>query len=448
LILTNNREKQNSFNMEQQVSINENIASNYKDVMGFLNEIQGRYPGAISLAAGRPDDGFFDVREQVMCIDIFAGHFASVNGLSIDDAFKSLGQYNKTKGIIADLLASYLLNDEGIDAAPEDILVTVGAQEAFVITIKTICNSNNDVILVEDPGYIGVSDFAKISGLGIEGIRMTASGIDLEHLEFKLKEQAGKGKKVKLVFVMPNYQNPAGTCMPPENMERLLQLSVKYDFLVVEDVAYNLFSYSGSRAVSLKSADKNNRVIYIGSFAKSLFPGLRLGVLAATQRVVSKDGKSTRLADEMAKVKAVVTVNTPTINQAILGGILLKNNNSLAAVNAEKIKAYKDKRDAMLAALQKHIGSSGGEWAGGITWNEPAGGFFIRVKLPFPVYEAEIEKAAKEFGVLFCPMSYFSLDGSAENEIRLTFASLSASQIDEGVSRLAGFLQSVACQLV
>lgn len=432
------------------MEINRNLSGHYRDAMNFLNEIQLSYPEAISFAAGRPDDKFFNVQLQLNELNTYVGYYAALNRLPETEVLQGLGQYNKTKGIISEILADYLHNDENITAEKEEIIVTIGAQEAFAITVKTICNADTDVILVENPCYIGVTDFAKISGLEVCGVHMTPDGIDLADLEAKLQLIALSEKKAKLLYLMPNFQNPTGSSMPEKNKSDLLAIAEKYDFLILEDTAYNSFAYHNKPVISLKSMDAGNRVIYVGSFSKSLFPGLRLGVLVATQYVKNDKGEFLRLADEMAKVKAILTVNTPTINQAILGGILLKNGCSLMSLNEIKKREYKIKRDAMLDALHLHLGNlDETDPLKGISWSRPEGGFFLAVKLPFTITKDHIISCAGNFGVLVCPMSYFFLHEGGEKEIRLTFASLSAEQISKGVQQLSAFLKlaaSVSCK--
>jgi len=430
------------------MEINRNLSGSYRDVMSFLNEIQSRYPNAISFAAGRPDDKFFNVQYQLKELDTYVAYYAALNNQPETDVLQGLGQYNTTKGIISGILAEYLHNDENVTVAPEEIIVTVGAQEAFAITIKTICNADTDVILVEDPCYIGVTDFAKLSGIEVCGVRMTPNGIDLADLETKLQIIAASKKKAKLLYLMPNFQNPTSSCMPEAHKAVLLTIAEKYDFLIVEDAAYNMFPYHDRPVISLKSMDEFNRVIYIGSFSKSLFPGLRLGVLVATQYIDNDNGKRLRLADEMAKVKAILTVNTPTINQAVLGGVLLKNGCSLASMNKIKREAYKVKRDAMLDALHSHLGHlDETDPLKRISWSRPEGGFFLAVQLPFTITEDHIITCARDFSVLICPMSFFYLNEGGEKEIRLTFASLSAAQISKGVQQLSAFLKLAASKV-
>ena len=187
--------------------------------------------------------------------------------------------------------------------------------------------------------------------------------------------------------------------------------------------------------------DRYNRVIYVGSFAKSLFPGLRIGLIAADQYVENEAGVSVALIDEMVKVKAHLTNNTPTINQAMLGGLLLESGYSLREWSRPKFEAYRRKRDCMVGALHRHVGTYSREWAEGIRWNEPDGGFFLKLEVSFPVDDRSVEDCARRYGVIFCPMRYFYLENGGQCEIRLTFSNVTPENIELGVGRLAAWLK-------
>ena len=140
-------------------------------------------------------------------------------------------------------------------------------------------------------------------------------------------------------------------------------MAQRYNFLIIEDSVYNSFTYKQKKNPTLKSLDLFNRVIYVGSFSKSIFPGLRLGLIASNQTLEDKDGNVVQLIDEFVKVKAQLTNNTPTINQAILGGILLDKNYSLSDWNKPKYESYKQKRDYIIVLLNSFIGAYKEEWS-------------------------------------------------------------------------------------
>ena len=423
-------------------ALNTHLGRGFNNVIGFLNDIQYKFPKAISFVAGQPDENFFDIENHLSKIDVFVEHMMKQTGESKLNTINKIGQYNRTKGIVNHLVAEYLRNDENIHVKADDLLMTVGAQEAFSIIVSTICDRENDVILVENPSYIGLSSFAKVFNYNIEGIDIDDEGIDLQQLKSKVLEINRSNKRVKLLYVIPDYQNPSGSCMPIGSRLKLLELARKYNFLIIEDCVYNSFTYAQKKNPTLKSLDKHNRVIYVGSFSKSLFPGLRMGLIAADQKIENEMGETVAVIDEMCKVKAQLTNNTSTISQAILGGVLLDLNCSLSEWSKPKFESYKTKQAKLLAALDKYIGNYENDWAQGISWNKPEGGFFVKMTVPFPVDGKSVSESAARYNVIFCPMRYFYLNGGGENEIRLTFSNLSPETIETGIKQLAAYLKS------
>ncbi len=423
-------------------TLNHHIGKGFNNIIGFLNDIQYKFPEAVSFVAGQPDETFFEIENQLTKFDLFVEHTARKTGCTREHVINKIGQYGKTKGIVNDEVARYLENDENIHVSGDDILITVGAQEAFAVIVSAICNRDKDVILAEDPSYIGLSSFTRVFDYAIAGVGTNEEGINLIELKRRINELNGLGKRVKLLYVIPDYQNPSGSCMPIGNRLKLLELARQYNFLIIEDSVYNSFTYAQKKNPTLKSLDRYNKVIYVGSFSKSLFPGLRVGLIAADQRVEDEYGQIVPLINEMAKVKAQLTNNTSAICQAILGGVLIEHGYSLSEYSRPKFDSYRQKRDTMIASLKEYIGAYRQSWAADIRWNEPDGGFFIRRSLPFEVDMSDVTDCAAEFKVMFCPMRYFYLRNGGEKDIRLTFSNLSRVQIETGVRQLAGFLRS------
>ncbi|HEY4112093.1 PLP-dependent aminotransferase family protein [Puia sp.] len=421
--------------------LNTQLGKGYNNVIGFLNDVQYRFPGAISFAAGQPDETFFDLEEQIKKIDVFAGYLMKKTGKTRAAAFNAIGQYNKTKGIVNEIIREYLIKDVDIDVPEESILLTVGAQEAFAVVVTTLCNRETDVVLTEDPGFIGLSSFAKAFGFELAGVPVDKDGLVLEELENVLDRIGAARKKAKVLYVIPDYQNPTGACMPVENRLELIRLAEKHNFLIVEDSVYNSFGYSTVKNPTLKALDSRGRVIYIGSFSKSLFPGLRIGLIVADQRIRTASGDSVSLADEMAKVKGLLSLNTPTINQAILAGILLDLDCTLKDFNAAKVSRYREKRDQMVMAIDQNIMAYRSDWSRDIRWNIPEGGFFVKMQIPFIIDNASVVECASRFGIIICPMRYFHLEAGGEYEIRLAFSNLSTADILVGIKQLAAYLK-------
>ena len=186
----------------------------------------------------------------------------------------------------------------------------------------------------------------------------------------------------------------------------------------------------------MKALDKTGLVIYLGSFSKTLFPGLRLGYLVADQ--ATPPGPT--LAAELSKVKSLITVNTSPLLQAVVGGVLLDSGGSLVPIVHPKLEHYRKKRDLMLSRLEEEFSEE--RSTGVVRWNQPAGGFFISMTLPFEFDTDCLTECASSFGVIVCPMTFFALSPGRECQIRLSFSYVDSVQITEGVQRLKAFVRS------
>jgi (S)-3,5-dihydroxyphenylglycine transaminase len=431
-------------------AINNRLFDPYLEIMNFLNEISILNPGAISFASGRPDRQFFNVREIVSgfhsFIDVGIGTGEPVD---TEDLYNALGQYNKTKGIINERVARLLKNDENIEADPEDIILTDGAQEGMVIVINTLFDpgSGKDVLLVSDPSYIGFVGYAKIWGVPIRGIRRADSGIDADHLEQTILDLKKEGKHAKVLYDVPDFHNPTGDYMSLEKRKELLTLAEKYNFFVVEDNPYGYFRFDTEKIPTLKALDRNQRVIHLGSFSKTIFPSIRMGYLVADQEIVCPDrSEPLKLVEELKKTKSYTTVNTSTLLQGIAGSFLQKLNYSMLEYCRPKAEACRKNRDTLLEALAAHFpGDSSRTNNGGIRWSKPSGGFFLVMDLPFKVTRDLVKECVEQYNVIFCPMFFFCLEGERAanaHQIRLAYSTLPPEKIREGAARLAGFIKT------
>lgn len=407
------------------------------NVMNFLNEVVLQYPRAISFAPGRPHEEFFHVEEDLLSLERWVRYRQETTGASREDIFAELGQYHRTNGIVNDLVARQLELDEGIHVDPDGVMLTVGAQEAMLVLLLGLFEPGRDVLLCSDPTYIGITGPASIIGVEVVPVASGPRGLTATSVERALREVRGRGRRARALYDIPDFNNPMGTTMPEGARRELLDLAASTDLLVFEDNPYGMFAYDGERVPTLRALDEAGVVVYIGSFAKSVCPGLRLGYLVADQRC-APDGVP--LAVELSKVKSLTTVTTSPILQAILGGILLEDGGSLRPRVAEKLAFYRANRDHMLERLGQEFGVRG--LAGQVTWNRPAGGFFVTMTLPFEFDEKCLQTCAAEFGVIVCPMTFFSLESGRENLIRLSFSYVNRAQIEEGLARLARFVHS------
>lgn len=222
---------------------------------------------------------------------------------------------------------------------------------------------------------------------------------------------------------------------------RLLEATRALGLMVLEDHAYSYFCFEDERPPPLKALAGAEHVLYLGSFSKSIYPGLRLGYLVADQSVRDEGGRTTRLSDELTKVESLLTVNTSPLTQAIAAGLLVRHGYSLKRFVAPRRLALRQQRDALMQSLQRHFPASQPCYDG-ISWNCPSCGFFATLKLPFEVTDEDLLVSAAEFGVTWTPMSYFCITQEHRPEIRLSYSYVNPEQIEAGVCRLAAMLKA------
>ena len=399
--------------------------------MNFLNEIIVRYPQAISFAPGRPMEAHFAVESCVGSIAEYVEFTAEARGLPQQQIWNELGQYSRTNGTINDLIAKQLASDEGIHVTPGSIVVTVGAQEAMAVLLTGIFEPGRDILLASDPTYVGITGLARVLGISVVPISAGEDGLEPERVEQVIRECSELGRP-RALYDIPDFNNPLGTTMPLEHRRQLLDICARNDVLIIEDNPYGMFVYEGERLPTLKALDTEQVVLYIGSYAKTLFPGLRLGYLVADQVSAGR-----ALAEELSKIKSLLTVNTSPLLQAFAAGILRKENGTLRGMMERKIKDYRRNRDIMCECLASEFSCL----ADFVHWNRPRGGFFLTLQLPFHFGEQELQRCASDYGVIVSPMKFFTLGRRRESQIRLSFSYVSEELIREGIHRLGLFVK-------
>jgi (S)-3,5-dihydroxyphenylglycine transaminase len=404
--------------------------------MNFLNEVASRFPAAISLAAGRPFDEFYAVDDVGRYLAAYTGHLRAA-GMSEARVRQAILQYGRTNGQLGAMIARMLETDEDIRVPAESVMVTSGCQEAMIIALRGLCAGPGDVVLAAEPCYVGFTGAARVLGITVVPVPETASGLRPESVARVAHEVRASGRQPRALYVVSNFANPSGISLSPDVRRGLIEAAADQDLLILEDDPYGLFGLDDRRSPALKSLDTDQRVIYLGSFAKSVFPGARVGFLVADQAVVGADGQRSLLAEELSAVKSMTTVNTSPIAQAVIGGVLVSCGYSLRAANREKIAFYRRNLRALLAALDRHCGDPA------ITWNSPSGGFFAVLDVPVRAGEKLLEVSARDYGVLWTPMSFFYTGDGGSHAIRLSCSALTADQIDEGVRRLATLIADV-----
>jgi (S)-3,5-dihydroxyphenylglycine transaminase len=418
-------------------NLNKGLNSSKLSVMNFLNEITGRYPNAISFAPGRPLEDYFNVEKAFTYVNQYVEYMNTYN-----HCYSSLGQYGNTKGLIGDVICQLIANDEGIIVGQENVLVTVGCQEAICLSLLAFASNPGDVVLVEDPAYVGLVGAAQVFGVEVVGVPTNENGIVVEMLHSIIAKLKKINKIPRLLYVSPDFSNPTGFTSNLQRRIELLNVTRELGLIVLEDNAYSYFFYNDIRVSCLKSLPCSEHVIYLGSFSKSIYPGVRIGFLVADQKVDMGSKCVRNLSDELSKIKSFLTVNSSPINQAIVGGLIIDQQYSLISYTKNLRSQLKSNRDAMLAALTACFPRKE-SWCESIEWNTPAGGFFITLKLPFNVSDSQLYSCAQKYGVIWTPMSYFYLDECVSNSIRLSFSYVNEIQIIEGIKRLSEFVKEM-----
>ncbi|WP_433325311.1 aminotransferase class I/II-fold pyridoxal phosphate-dependent enzyme [Spirillospora sp. CA-294931] len=419
----------------RRTDLHASVADPMMDTMNFLNEVTLRYPEAVSFAPGRPYDGFFDTEQIFTHVRRYLDHLAA-QGRSPAQVREALFQYGPSAGLIRDLIADSLRADEGIDVAPESIVVTVGCQEAMFLALRALISGPRDVVMVSSPCYVGIVGAARLLDAEVAVVEEGPDGLSCADLEAAILAERARGRRPRAVYVVPDHSNPSGVTLPAPARHELLDLAERLDVLILEDSPYRLVS-PGPQAPTLKSLDRHHRVVHLGSYAKTLFPGARVGYAVADQPVLRDDGTSGLLADELAKIKSMVTVNTSALSQAAVAGALLESGGRVSELAADTAAHYGDTMRYILDGLEREFPPELG-----VSWNSPTGGFFLTLQVPFAADNAALIRSAQDFGVIWTPMSYFHPHGGGDRTIRLSTSYVTRAQVDEGLARLAAFVRA------
>lgn len=406
------------------------------DALTFLNEVASTYPAAVSFAEGRPYEGYFDLDEVASALKAY-DEFRRADGWPADRVARNIFQYGPAKGVINDLISRHLLVDEGLEVGPESIVVTVGCQEALWLTLSTLCPRPDDVLLVVAPNFPGVWGCAAALGVTTEPVEMT--NFDTGAVKRAAAAVRERGERPRALYLSSDGANPTGATVDLRQRELLLRAADELDILILEDNPYSLVAGSPGGEPSLKALDRSSRVVRLGTFSKSLNPGIRVGYALADQRVEVR-GHEERLADTLARLKTVLTVNTSAVAQAVVGGSLVANDFSLRRARAREQVIYRRNRCLLLDGLQ------GLKSMPGYGWREPVSGFFMLLHTPFVTTDRLVERSASEFGVLWSPMHHFFPDDKPRHGLRLSFSHQEPATIAEGTRRLCAFLAAVGAQ--
>jgi GntR family transcriptional regulator/MocR family aminotransferase len=312
---------------------------------------------------------------------------------------------------------SHILASQGLQTGPENILITAGSQQAITLVLQTLLKPG-EVILVESPSYSIAIELFRILGFNIVGVPVDEQGMQVEKLE-KLLQQYHP----KLIYTIPNFHNPTGTCLTSTRRRQLIILADLYNVPILEDDFVGDLRYEGRVQPSLKALDPGGQVIYISTFSKMLMPGLRVGFLVA-------DGP---MYESLLNFKRLSDLATSNLIQRALEAYVTVGR--YQAYLHRSCQVFRKRRDAMLLAVDRYLPA-------GVSFDPPQGGLFLWLHLPGDLSSNELLPLACDQGVAFAPGNGFFPEGSqGEDWMRLNFVSHSVEEIEEGIKRLGSAIR-------
>lgn len=363
-------------------------------------------PEVISFAAGNPAPEAFP-KESIAEISA---------DLLKNDPILAL-QYSVTEGYtpLRDLLKSWMTEKNCFHKEFDDLIVTSGGQQANELACKVLLNEG-DTLLVESPSFIGSLNAFRSYNVHLKGIEMENDGIDLNKLENALKTE----KNVKLLYVIPNFQNPTGKTMSLAKRKAVYELACKYDFIILEDDPYGELRFEGENVPCIKSFDTEGRVIYSSTFSKIISSGFRTGYCSAPAPIIQK----------MVVCKQVADVHSNMWAQVV-------SYRFMSTVDREahfnKLRAiYKEKCDLMCSYIDSGFSKK-------ISYTKPQGGLFVWCDLPESCNMNEFcTRAVQEYKIAVVPGNSFSIESDeVSHSFRLNYSTPTNEQIKKGMDILA-----------
>lgn len=375
-------------------------ASAIREILKFTAD-----PEVISFAAGNPAPEAFPV-EEIKRIS---------SEILKDDPILAL-QYSISEGYpeLRQLLKDDLAKKGCFNPETDDLIITSGAQQANELSCKVLCNEG-DTLICESPSFIGSLNAFRSYNVNLVGVEMEKGGICLDKLEDVLKSAEGQ----KLIYVIPNFQNPTGDTMTAEKRKGVYELACKYDAIILEDNPYGDLRFAGEHIDSIKTLDKDGRVIYSGTFSKILAPGLRVGYVAAPKEIIQK----------IVVCKQVSDVHTNIWSQVVCAKFMKECDMEKHFASLREI--YRKKCDLMLEGIKKHFSEK-------VTYTVPEGGLFIWATLPDGSNMTEFcTRAVRDYKIAVVPGTAFMINESDNtNSFRLNFSTPTDEQIIKGIEIL------------
>ncbi len=372
-------------------------------------------PNLIKLSGGLPDENLFPMKElQEAAETVFNNPELYMESL----------QYGLTRGDteLLDLLAERLNRLESMKITPNNMLIVTGCQQGISLCATALVNIG-DTILIEKPSYLDGLNAMLPYEPNIVGVDTDEHGIRIDALKAAIEANPN----TKIVYVIPNFQNPTGKAWPLEKREEFLEFMSQPQYkhiAILEDNPYGEVRFRGEHVPCLKSLDKTGQVVYLGSFSKILAPGLRIAY------VVSDD---THFIDRLEEIKEGADLQSNQFTQVHVREYLKAND---IDAHVQKIcMNYKKRCDALVEIMGK-------EFPTGVTFTVPDGGMFLYVTCPENFDTGKMLKDALDAEVSYIPGASFNADGSGKNTMRLNFTANDIPKLQEGVRRLAGVFKA------
>lgn len=366
-------------------------------------------PEVISFAGGLPAPELFPVEE-----------LKKVSLQVLEEQGTAALQYGPTEGYepLREQIVKRM-EKVGIEAKPEDILVTSGSQQGLDFSAKIFINPG-DIVLCESPSYMGAINAFKAYEPEFIGVPTDENGMIMEDLEKILRDN----ERVRFIYVIPDFQNPSGRTWSIERRKRLIELANEYNVAIIEDNPYGELRFEGEYYPAVKHYDTEGRVIFLGTFSKIFCPGLRLGWVCAEKEVLNKYILAKQGSD----------LQSSTISQMQVSKFLEEYDIEEHIETLKKV--YKKRKDVMINAMKEDFPEE-------IKFTNPEGGLFTWVVLPEYMNARDLATKAIEKNVAFVPGGSFFPNGGNENTLRLNYSSMNEEKIAEGMKRLTEVIKDM-----
>ena len=312
-------------------------------------------------------------------------------------------------------------NRQGLNIGPENLIITTGSQQALDL-IGRIFLDPGDYVLCGLPSYLGGLNAFSVYGAKLKGICLDDEGILVDELERTIINLRDLGRKIKFIYVIPDFQNPAGITIPEKRRKQIIEIAEKYDLLIVEDSPYREVRFEGESQKMMQELDNTGRVVTLCTFSKIFAPGFRVGWVIGQPQIL----------DTIVMAKQTADLCTPTFVQQIIARYMEKG--LLDRNLGNTIELYRKRRSFMLDCFEKYMPE-------GVTWTRPQGGLFLFVTVPGTLDTDIILQNAIENNVAFVAGSTFFCNESGHNTMRINFSFSGLKDIETGVRRLSDVIR-------